>query len=143
MRKLTSLLLVLAMASPTMAMAASNKENYIGFGMGVASQNDVSTTGYTILFQMQQARNAALGFAYQDSDKLTFTYKGYTGQYGNSIFYEGGILLNTANDAVAPVIGIGSDLPLQGDIRLSATAGVGFDAGGAAFIGRLAFLFEM
>jgi len=143
MKKLASALLAVSLIAPSLAMAANGKDNYLGVGMGVASQGGYSDTGYTILFQMQQSRNAALGFAYQATDKLTFTYKGYTGAYGNSIFYEGGLLLNTVNDAVAPVIGLGADLPISGDLRFSATAGAGFDAGGVAFIGRLAILFQM
>jgi hypothetical protein len=143
MKKLASMLLALSLITPAVAMAANGKQNYLGVGMGVASVGDVSDSGYTFLFQMQQGPTAAIGFAYQDADKITFTYKAYTGKYASTPFIEGGMLLNTANDAVAPVIGVGGDLPLQGDLRLSATAGIAFDSSTTAFVGRVALLFRM
>lgn len=143
MKKLASILLALSLIAPSMAMAANGKENYLGVGMGVASAGGYSDSGYTFLFQMQQGPSAAIGFAYQNADKLTFTYKAYTGRYANSPFLEGGLLLNTVNDAVAPIIGVGGELPLQGDLKLSATAGTAFDAGGTVFVGRIALLFQM
>ena len=126
-----------------MVTMASDKENYLGVGIGLASQNDVTDSGYTFAFQMQQDKTAAIGFAYQDADKITFTYKSYTGKYAASSFWEGGMLLNTWTSGVAPILAIGTDIPMQGDINLSLTAGAALDANGVAVVGRAMLMFKM
>lgn len=142
MRKL-KLMLVAGLVCLPMLVHASDKENYLGVGIGLASQDAVTDSGYTFAFQMQQAGNTAIGFAYQDSDKLTFTYKSYMGKYAASTFWEAGMLLNTYNSAVAPLIAVGTDIPMQGDINLSLTAGAGLDAAGVALVARAMLMFKM
>lgn len=127
---------------PALAQAANNRQNYLGLGVGLASAGGYSDSGYAFLFQMQQDPHSAIGFAYHQSDIITFTYKHYVGPYGNSAFLEGGMLALTYYDYYYPMFGVGADLPLGNSNILSLTAGTAFGDTGTAFVGRAAIMFE-
>lgn len=136
MKKIIKYFLVICMVLP-LSTQASEKNNYMGIGMGF----DQASSGYAFVFQFQQSKNGALGFAIHEGDLITFTYKAYTEKYARSPFVEGGLVM--AGGASAPVLGVGFDAPMSDTNSLSLTAAAVFTDIGVFPVARIAMLFKL
>ncbi|MDH5185119.1 MAG: hypothetical protein OEX12_14650 [Gammaproteobacteria bacterium] len=142
MRRAISAALLAAICLLPLTSQAADKENYLGLGAGYVATDFADSVGYAFMFQMQQTDTTAIGFAYHEGDIITLTYKMYTGKYASSVFWEGGVFLDTYNDGVYPVLAAGTDVRVNDTTRLSLTVGTAFGDGGTAFVARGALMFQ-
>lgn len=143
MKRILVSIVAALMFLPLSSYAADGTHNYVGVGVGLASAGGYSDTGYAFLFNMQRDAHSGIGFAYHQGEIITATYKGYLGPYGNSLFWEGGMLVATSADVFLPMLGVGLDMPFGDKSLLSFAAGTAFGDVDTAFVARAAFMFEM